>query len=87
MEIGVEERDRHGRVLAYLYLGDPAGDWQSGSLSFRQVNLEIVRAGLADPLTIPPNSQFSEIYVQAVREARAEGRGMWGNLRACRSSC
>lgn len=79
VEIGVEERDRHGRVLAYLYLEDPAGDWQSGSLSFRQVNLEIVRAGLADPLTIPPNSQFSEIYVQAVREARAEGRGMWGN--------
>ncbi len=27
-----------------------------------QVNLEIVRAGMADPLTIPPNSQFSEVY-------------------------
>jgi len=79
VEFGVEERDRHGRVLAYLYLEDPAGDWRSGEVTFRQVNLEIVRAGLADPLTIPPNSQFSEIYVQAVREARAEGRGMWGN--------
>jgi len=79
VEIGVEERDRHGRVLAYLYLEDPAGDWQSGSKNFRQVNLEVVRAGLADTLTIPPNSQFSEMYKQAAREARAEGRGMWGN--------
>ncbi len=79
VEIGVEERDRYGRVLAYRYLEDPAGDWRSGDMSFRQVNLEIVRAGLADPLTIPPNSQFSEMYVQAAREARAEGRGMWGN--------
>ncbi len=78
-QLGVEERDRHGRVLAYLYLEDPIGDWRSGDVTFRQVNLEIVRAGLADPLTIPPNSQFSEVYKQAAREARAEGRGMWGN--------
>ncbi len=78
-QLGVEERDRHGRVLAYLYFEDPAGDWRSGDVTFRQVNLEIVRAGLADPLTIPPNNQFSEMYAQAAREARAEGRGMWGN--------
>lgn len=77
VEVGVEERDRYGRVLAYLYLGDPGGDWHSGSMNLRQVNLEIVRAGLADPLAIPPNIQYADQYVQAAREARTAGRGMW----------
>ncbi len=27
IEIALEERDRYNRVLAYLYLEDPAGDW------------------------------------------------------------
>lgn len=78
VEVGVEECDRYGRVLAYLY-GDPGGDWHSGSMNLRQVNLEIVRAGLADPLSIPPNIQYADQYVQAAREARTAGRGMWAD--------
>ena len=77
VEIAVEERDRFGRVLAYLYLEDPAGDWQSGRLRLRQVNLEIVRAGWADPLSIPPNIVYADLYVQAAQEAREADRGMW----------
>ena len=77
IEIAVGERDRNGRVLAYLYLEDPAGDWQSGGLRLRQINLEIVRAGWADPLTIPPNIVYADLYVQAAQEAREAGWGMW----------
>lgn len=75
---GVEERDRYGRLLAYIYLPEPDGEWDFGGETFTQVNLELARAGWADPLTIPPNVDFSEEYVAAVREARGAGRGMWG---------
>ncbi|CAA9583031.1 MAG: micrococcal nuclease-like protein [uncultured Truepera sp.] len=75
---GVEERDRYGRLLAYVYLSEPEGEWDFGGERFTQVNLELARAGWADPLTIPPNVDFSEEYVAAAREARSAGRGMWG---------
>lgn len=78
LELDVQERDRYGRVLAYLYLEDPRGDWSYGGKRYRQVNLEVVRAGWADPLTIPPNVRYAGLYLEASREARAKGLGMWG---------
>jgi len=77
VELDVQERDRYRRVLAYLYLESPRGDWTYGGRRFVQVNLELVRAGWAEPYTVPPNVRYAELYVQAAREARAKGRGMW----------
>ncbi|WP_338133781.1 thermonuclease family protein [Thermus scotoductus] len=78
VELDAQERDRYGRVLAYLYLEDPRGDFHHGGKRYRQVNLEIVRAGWANPLTIPPNVRYAELYLEASREARAKGLGIWG---------
>lgn len=78
VQTGVEERDRYGRLLAYLYVLEPDGAWEFGGQNFTQVNLELARAGWADPLTIPPNVDFAEEYVAATQEARNAGRGMWG---------
>ncbi|WP_234555272.1 thermonuclease family protein [Thermus caliditerrae] len=78
VELDVQERDRYRRVLAYLYLEDPKGDWTYGGRRFRQVNLEVVRAGWAEPYTVPPNVRYTDLYLQAAREARARGMGMWG---------
>lgn len=78
VQTGVEERDRYGRLLAYLYVLEPDGAWEFGGQNFTQVNLELARAGWADPLTIPPNVDFAEAYVDAAQEARNAGRGMWG---------
>lgn len=78
VQTGVEARDRYGRLLAYLYLLEPDGEWTFGGQNFTQINLELARAGWADPLTIPPNVDFAEEYVAAAREARNAGRGMWG---------
>ena len=66
----VEERDRYGRLLAYLHR---AGDG-------RFVNAELVRAGYARPLTIPPNVRHADRFVALAREARRARRGLW---RAC----
>ena len=71
IERDVVGRDDYGRLLAYVY--------RAGDGIF--VNYEIVRQGYAQPLTIPPNVTFSELMVQAARDAEADDAGLWS---ACR---
>lgn len=63
---GVEERDRYGRLLAYVWLPDG-----------RMLNRVMVRRGHARPLTIPPNVEFAEAFRRAAAAARRSGRGLW----------
>jgi micrococcal nuclease len=65
--LGIEERDRYGRALAYVYLDDG-----------RLLNLLLVRRGYAQVLTVPPNVEFARRFRRAARRARAAGRGLWG---------
>lgn len=44
------------------------------------MNLEIVRSGWAEPLTIPPNVAYADLFVEAARDARDAQRGMWAEL-------
>jgi micrococcal nuclease len=69
--LGVGERDRYGRALAYVWLRD-------GSF----LNRLLVARGYALPLTIPPNVEYEDTFVRAARRARAAGRGLWGR-RGC----
>ncbi len=64
--LDVEERDRYGRLLAYVYGAD-------GSF----VNLALARDGYAGLLTYPPNVAHVDDFRSAVAEARAAGRGLW----------
>ena len=61
-----ERRDQYGRLLAYVYLGD------------RFVNAELIRRGLAETLTIPPNNRFAERLKRLEIAAARAGRGLWG---------
>jgi len=67
IEFDVERRDRYGRLLAYLYLSDG-----------RMLNEEIVRAGYASVMTIPPNGKYKDRFLKAYREARESRVGLWG---------
>ncbi len=62
-----EARDDYGRLLGYVY--------RSSDGLF--VNLEIVAQGYAQPLTIPPNVNFADDFVQAARDAEAADVGLW----------
>jgi micrococcal nuclease len=64
--LGLEERDRYGRALAYVYLDDG-----------RFLNMMLVRRGYAQPLTIPPNDEFAGRFVAAARRARHREVGLW----------
>ncbi|HAP76262.1 MAG TPA: thermonuclease [Acidimicrobiaceae bacterium] len=69
LERDVEARDQYGRLLAYVYRAD------DGVF----VNLEIVRQGYAQPLTIPPNVAHSDEFVEAARAAEATDAGLWAS--------
>lgn len=62
----VEQRDRYGRLLGYVYLPD-------GTF----VNLELVRQGYAMVLTYPPNVAHTDAFVAAQKEARQKGLNIW----------
>ncbi len=66
LEFDVEQRDRHGRLLAYIY--SESGDF---------INLRMVRDGYASLMTIPPNVRYSKILLAAFEEARSNRRGIW----------
>jgi micrococcal nuclease len=67
LELDVEERDRYGRLLAYVYAG--------GAM----VNAALVREGYADVLTVPPNVRFAARFRRLASEARRAGTGLWGS--------
>ena len=65
LELDVQTRDRHGRLLAYVWVGDV------------MVNAELVRLGYAQVMTIPPNVRHQELFTKLQRDAREAGRGLW----------
>jgi micrococcal nuclease len=65
--VDVEERDRYGRLLAYVYR-EPDGAF---------VNARLVRDGYARTLTIAPNVAHARELADLARAARREHRGLW----------
>ena len=65
--IGVGERDRYGRALAYVWLADG-----------RFLNRLLVARGYAQPLTVPPDVEYEDLFARVSRRARDAGRGLWG---------
>jgi len=81
LELDIEPYDRYDRLLAYVYVPDPTGYWAAADGSrYTQANHAIALAGLAQPLTIQPNSRYSLTLAAAVQAARDARRGMWADL-------
>lgn len=68
LEMDVQERDRYGRLLGYVYL--PNGT---------MVNAAIMDAGLAQVLTIPPDVKYAGLFLALQQDARTESRGLWSS--------
>jgi micrococcal nuclease len=65
LELDVQERDRYGRLLAYVYVGDI------------MVNEELVAQGYAQVMTVPLNVRHQEVLLKRQREARLLQTGLW----------
>jgi micrococcal nuclease len=64
--VGREARDRYGRLLAYVWLGDG-----------RLFNAMLAERGYATTLTIAPNDDLAARFRAAEKRARHGHRGMW----------
>jgi micrococcal nuclease len=71
LRMDAEERDRYGRLLAYVYTSRPPHIF---------VNRELVAKGYARTMTIPPNVAHADEFGRLAQRAREAGRGLW---RAC----
>ena len=70
MEPDVSDTDRHGRLLRHVWLPTDDG-WVN-------IGAEIVRLGLADARSYPPDTLWDAEYSAAEAEARASNLGIWG---------
>jgi micrococcal nuclease len=61
------ERDKFTRLLGYVYLSN-------GKL----LNEEIVKAGYANVMSIPPDVKYKDRFLRAYKQARKDKRGLWG---------
>ena len=68
IELDVQERDKYGRLLVYLYFPDG-----------RMLNEILVKEGYASPLTYPPNVKYQTRFSDAYTYARENYKGLWGN--------
>lgn len=77
VETDMSLEDIYGRLLAYVYVEDPGGEWQVGPHRVTQLNLDMVRTGWGRTMEIAPNSTYSDLYSGAQAEAMTGGLGMW----------
>ena len=66
LDLDVQQLDRYGRLLAYVYLEDGIF-----------VNAWLVEHGYAQVMTVPPNVKHEGLFLKLQREAREAGRGLW----------
>ncbi len=64
-----ENRDKYGRLLRYVWVGDTF------------VDLALVREGYARVLAIPPNILHASEFKAAEQEARQQERGLWSRCK------
>ncbi|MCL0081331.1 thermonuclease family protein [Peptococcaceae bacterium] len=67
LEFDVQEQDRFGRLLAYVYLED-------GTF----FNALLLKKGYAQVMTVPPNVRYAEDFLKYQRQARENKKGLWG---------
>jgi len=67
LEYDAAERDRYGRILAYVYD-------QDGNM----INAALLETGYARTATYPPNVKYADLFSEIQAAAREEGAGFWG---------
>lgn len=65
LEKDVSERDKYGRLLRFIWIGET------------MINEQLVREGLAQVSTYPPDVKYQSVFVGAQRQAVEEKIGLW----------
>lgn len=78
LELDVGERDKYGRLLAYVWLARPA-DVGEESVRKHMFNALLLLDGMAQVMTVPPNVRYTDLFLKFQQEAREASRGLWGS--------
>ena len=65
---GKDRKDHYGRFLAHALLADG-----------QNVQIILLKQGLAQVITIPPNTRFASCYLEVEHQARCDKAGLWQN--------
>jgi len=69
LALGVRDRDKYGRLLAYVFVVGPEGTIF--------INEKMVSDGYANAYTVPPNVDYAGRFKDAEAVAREGGKGLW----------
>ena len=73
----VSNRDKYGRLLAYVWTSKPVNDSEK-EIRTKMFNAELLLNGYAQVMTVPPNVKYADLFVKFQQEARSKGEGLWG---------
>lgn len=66
LEKDVLDKDKYGRLLRYVWIGDT------------MINELLVQEGYAQVSTFPPDVKYKDRFIEAQRQAAEEKKGLWG---------
>ena len=69
IEWDVQKKDKYGRLLGYVYVGN------------RFVNAEMIKSGLANLYTVPPNVKHTDYFLKLQNEAKEKKLGIWSEAK------
>ena len=78
LQFDVGVRDRFGRLLAYVWTEKPIDEDNEEEIRDKMFNARLLLNGYAQVMTIQPNSRYADLFAEFQREAREEGKGLWG---------
>ena len=92
LEFDVQKKDKHGRLLAYVYFKwrqvykqDPDYYYIWGTSDdgyyILFLNATIIKEGYAQPMTVPLNVKYTELFAKLYKEALLYDRGFWKDAR------
>ncbi|MGJ7921594.1 thermonuclease family protein [Neobacillus sp. LXY-4] len=65
LELDIEQRDKYGRLLAYVWIGTTL------------FNERLIEEGLARVAIFPPNTKYVDQFLEVQEKAKADGVGIW----------
>jgi len=68
LEKDISDKDKYGRLLRYVWVGDI------------MINEQLVREGFAQVSTYPPDVKYKDQFIEAQRLAKEEKKGLWGSV-------
>jgi micrococcal nuclease len=76
LEKDVSTRDRYGRLLAYVWLTNPA-NFTEAQMRTNMFNARLLLSGYAQIMTIPPDIKYVDYFTRFQTEARQSNKGLW----------